>query len=83
VVALPLTPALGRQRQVDLWVSGQPDLQIEFQASLGYTERLCLGGGRGGGEEWKERWANRRAYPWICPQREKKVIQNGERLVVL
>jgi hypothetical protein len=33
----PLVPALGRQRQVDLWVPGQPGLHSEFQASLVYT----------------------------------------------
>jgi hypothetical protein len=36
----PLIPALGRQRQVDLWVQGQPGLQSEFQDSQGYTEKL-------------------------------------------
>jgi hypothetical protein len=38
----PLIPALGRQRQVDFWVQGQPGLQSEFQDSQGYTERPCL-----------------------------------------
>jgi hypothetical protein len=38
----PLVPALGRQRQVDFWVQGQPGLQSEFQDSQGYTEKLCL-----------------------------------------
>jgi hypothetical protein len=38
----PLIPALGRQRQVDLWVWGQPGLQSEFQDSQGYTEKLGL-----------------------------------------
>jgi hypothetical protein len=27
---MPLIPALGRQRQVDFWVWGQPGLQSEF-----------------------------------------------------
>jgi hypothetical protein len=31
----PLVPALGRQRQVDFWVRGQPGLQSEFQDSRG------------------------------------------------
>jgi hypothetical protein len=31
----PLIPALGRQRQVDFWVQGQPGLQSEFQDSQG------------------------------------------------
>jgi hypothetical protein len=37
-----LIPALGRQRQVDQQVQGQPGLQSEFQDSLGYTEKPCL-----------------------------------------
>jgi hypothetical protein len=40
---MPLIPALGRQRQVDFWVWGQPGLQNEFQDSQGYTEKPCLG----------------------------------------
>jgi hypothetical protein len=39
---MPLSPALGRQKQVDLWVWGQPGLQSEFQDSQGYTEKPCL-----------------------------------------
>jgi hypothetical protein len=38
----PLIPALGRQRQVDFWVGGQPGLLSEFQDSQGYTEKPCL-----------------------------------------
>jgi hypothetical protein len=39
----PLTPALGRQRQVHLCkVWGQPGLQSEFQDSQGHTEKPCL-----------------------------------------
>jgi hypothetical protein len=33
---------LGRQRQADLSVRGQPGLQSEFQDSQGYTEKPCL-----------------------------------------
>jgi hypothetical protein len=33
---------LGRQRQADLWLWGQPGLQSEFQNSQGYTEKPCL-----------------------------------------
>ena len=36
---MPLIPALGRQRQVDLC---EFDLQSEFQDSLGYTENPVL-----------------------------------------
>jgi hypothetical protein len=39
---MPLIPVLGRQRQVDFWVRGQPGLQSEFQDSQGYTEKPCL-----------------------------------------
>jgi hypothetical protein len=38
----PLIPALGRQRQADFWVQGQPGIQSEFQDSQGYTEKPCL-----------------------------------------
>jgi hypothetical protein len=38
----PLIPALGRQRQANFWVWGQPGLQSEFQGSQGYTEKPCL-----------------------------------------
>jgi hypothetical protein len=39
---MPLIPALGRQRQADFWVRGQPGLQSELQDSHGYTEKPCL-----------------------------------------
>jgi hypothetical protein len=42
VVATPLIPALGRQRQADFSVRGQPGLQSEFQDSQDYTEKPCL-----------------------------------------
>jgi hypothetical protein len=38
----PLIPALGRQRQADFRVGGQPGLQSVFQDSQGYTEKPCL-----------------------------------------
>ena len=38
----PLIPVLGRQRQVDFWVRGQPGLNSEFQDSQGYTEKPCV-----------------------------------------
>jgi hypothetical protein len=37
-----LIPALGRQRQADFLVRGQPGLQSEFQDNQGYTEKPCL-----------------------------------------
>jgi hypothetical protein len=42
ITQMPLIPALGRHRQADFWVRGQPGLQSEFQDSQGYTEKLCL-----------------------------------------
>ena len=39
---MPLIPALGRQRQADFLVQGQPGLQSEFQDRQGYTEKPCL-----------------------------------------
>ena len=38
----PLIPALGRQRQGDFRVRGQPGLQSEFQDSQSYIEKPCL-----------------------------------------
>jgi hypothetical protein len=37
-----LIPALGRQRQADFWIWGQPSLQSESQDSQSYTEKPCL-----------------------------------------
>jgi hypothetical protein len=42
MVHAPLTPALGRQRQANFWVQGQPGLQSEFQDSQGYKEKPRL-----------------------------------------
>jgi hypothetical protein len=42
VVAHAFNPALGKQRQANFWVRGQPDLQSEFQYSQGCTEKPCL-----------------------------------------
>jgi hypothetical protein len=39
---MPLIPAIGRQKQADFWVRGQPGLQSEFQDSQDYTEKPCL-----------------------------------------
>jgi hypothetical protein len=38
----PLIPALGRQRQADFWVQGQPGQQNEFQDCQGYIEKPFL-----------------------------------------
>jgi hypothetical protein len=39
---MPLIPALGKQRQVDFQVRGQPGLQSEFQDIQSYTKKPCL-----------------------------------------
>ena len=39
---MPLIPALGRQRQANFLVPGQPGLQSEFQDNQCYTEKPCL-----------------------------------------
>jgi hypothetical protein len=39
---MPLIPVLGRLRQADFWVQGQPGLQSEFEDSQGYTEKPSL-----------------------------------------
>ena len=39
---MPLIPALGRQRQVDFRVQGQPVLQSKLKDSQGDTEKSCL-----------------------------------------
>ena len=56
-----LIPALRRQRQVDLGVWGQPDLQSEFRDSHGYAKKLCL--------KKKDKW-----FPEI-QKRERKIKQ--------
>ena len=42
MVARTFNPALGRQRQADFWVLGQPVLQSELQDSQSYTEKPSL-----------------------------------------
>jgi hypothetical protein len=39
---MPLITALGRQRQAELRIQGQPGLQSKFQDSQGFTEKPCL-----------------------------------------
>jgi hypothetical protein len=39
---MPVIPALGRQRQADFSVRGQPGLQSEFQDRQNCTEKPCL-----------------------------------------
>jgi len=39
---MPLIPALGRQKQVDFLVQGQPGLQSEFKNSKVYPKKPCL-----------------------------------------
>ena len=39
---IALIPALGRQRQADIWVQGQPNLHNEFWDSQGYIQKPSL-----------------------------------------
>ena len=39
---MPFISGIGRQRQADFWVQGQPGLQSELKDIQGYTEKLCL-----------------------------------------
>lgn len=50
----PLVPGLGRQKQEDLWIGGQRDLQNELPDSQGSKERPCLKweGGCGNDKIW-------------------------------
>jgi hypothetical protein len=57
---MTLIPALGRQRQADLWVWDQPGLQSEFQDSQGYTEKPCLKRNKKQTKKPKESWL------WDC-----------------
>ena len=50
---IPLMPAFERQKQMNLWVQGQPGLQTEFQDSQGYTEKPCLVRKKDSGREFK------------------------------
>jgi hypothetical protein len=58
----PLISALGRQKQVDFWVRGQPGLQSEFQDSQGYTEKPCL-------EKQKQKQKNNPTIIFCCTHR--------------
>jgi hypothetical protein len=58
----PLISALGRQKQVDFWVRGQPGLQTEFQDSQGYTEKPCLEKPQKKERKKKKNWHKRAAY---------------------
>ena len=39
---MPLIPALGRERQANVWVQGQTGLQSKFQDIQSYKEKPCL-----------------------------------------
>ena len=43
MVAHAFNPSTGEVEADDLWVGGQLGLQSEFQDSLVYTEKSCLG----------------------------------------
>jgi hypothetical protein len=67
---MPLIPALGRQRQADFWVWGQPGLQSEFQDSQGYTEKPCL-------KKKKKEKKKKRIYGFSCLCLRMLPLQTG------
>jgi hypothetical protein len=62
----PILPALGRQRQVDFWVRGQPGLQSEFQDSQGYTEKPCLKKTKNNKKNWMNKNNIQSENPGVC-----------------
>jgi hypothetical protein len=73
---MPLIPALGRQRQADFWVRGQPGLQSEFQDSQGYSEKPCL-------EKQKTKQNNNNKNPrnYPPPRHKAMFIKNTSSIV--
>ena len=62
---MPLILALGRQRQADFWVQGQPGLQSEFQGSQGYTEKPCLEKNQTKTKQNKNKIKNNKKEYWL------------------
>ena len=62
--------SLRRQRQMDLYVRGQPGLQSKFQDSQGCTEKPCLK------KKKKERGAGE--IPWVKKDQVKLVYQEKD-----
>jgi hypothetical protein len=83
---LPLISALGRQRQVDYWVRGQPGLQSEFQDSQGYKETLSQKPFKKKKKKKKERENSRPSqsfpnkYGWSCLAKGKLLLENEAKI---
>jgi hypothetical protein len=63
---MPLIPALGKQRQADFWVWGQPGLQSEFQDSQGYIEKPGLKKTKQTKQPNKNTYLSIYVYLYIC-----------------
>jgi hypothetical protein len=75
---MPLIPALGRQRQADFWVRGQPGLQSKFQDSQDYRETLSEKAKK---KKKKERKEGKSAYyPSKGPESSFQHPQGGSQL---
>ena len=80
-------PALGRQRQADFWVWGQPGLQSEFHDSQGYTEKPCLKKqSKTKQKEWNNIFTNstsdRGLISKICKELKKPDINKPHTIIV-
>jgi hypothetical protein len=76
----PLIPALGKQRQADFWVRGQPGLQSEFQNSQSYTEMPCLKKTKK--EKKKESYFLGRVTPWHTCGAQRTTFRSWSSLTV-
>jgi hypothetical protein len=78
---MPLILALGRQRQVDFWVWGQPGLHIEFQESQGYSEKQSQ---KHFFEKFVEgfilNWMLPTSHMWIDTIKTKAILQSKHKL---
>jgi hypothetical protein len=61
----PLVLVLGRQRQVDFLVQGQPGLQSEFQDSQGYTEKPCCKGKQNKTKQQQQKKKNKKPVLYV------------------
>jgi hypothetical protein len=67
---MPLIPALGRQRQANFYVQGQPGLQSKFHDSQGNTEKSCL--------RKKEKRKERKEKKRKEKKRKEKIVKKPE-----
>jgi hypothetical protein len=71
----PLIPALGRQRQADFWVRGQPGLQREFQIK-GHKEKPCL-------RERKKKKKSNECWVAVVPGLHREILVSKTRTKIV